>query len=306
MAKQWLRKFKIVVGDKDGNGLDLSDLRCRFEISQSSLQTPKTLVARLYNVSKETANKIEKEFIHVFLFAGYEENFGQIFSGQIRQKIYSRENSTDTYLEIIGAEGDEAYNWAFVNKTIAAGYSQKDVYSEILNPMKDHNVTKGVTPTFSEATSPRGRVMYGMCKDQLRTFGQTNNCDWSISDGKVDMTAAGEPESKEAIVLNSSTGMIGIPQQTINGVTVRCLINPSIKTRTLLKIDNDSITDLRVPTSIASKEELTKPDKDADGLYLVYSVQYIGDTRGNPWYCDLVCETYGEGVLLSGAYLQAT
>lgn len=306
MAKQWLRKFKLVVGDKDGNGLDLSDLRCRFEISQATIQTPKSLVARIYNVSKDTANKIEKEFIHVFLFAGYEENFGQIFSGQIRQRIYGRENNTDTYLEIIGAEGDEAYNWAFVNKTVAAGYTQKDVYSELVAPMKDHNVTKGVTPTFAEAVSPRGKVMYGMCRDQLRTFGQTNNCDWNISDGKVNMTPAGQPISKEAIVLNAATGMIGLPQQTMNGITVRCLINPSIKADTLLKIDNESIQGYRFSTSDIATDSLSYPDKDADGLYYVYTVQYIGDTRGNPWYCDLVCTAH-EGVApMTEAYLNAT
>lgn len=305
MAQQWLRKFKLVVGDKEGNGLDLSDLRCRFEISQAALQTPKSLVARIYNVSKETADKIEKEFVHVFLMAGYEENFGQIFSGQIRQRIYGRENSTDTYLEIIGAEGDEAYNWSFVNKTIAAGYSQKDVYSELLAPMKDHNVTKGVTPTFAEATSPRGKVMYGMCKDQLRTFGQTNNCNWAIADGKVDMTPAGKAESEEAIVLNAATGMIGLPQQTMNGITVRCLINPSIKTRTLLKIDNSSIQGLRLSTDYQATDSLSYPDKDADGLYLVYTVQYIGDTRGNPWYCDLICEAQTGVAPMTEAYLSA-
>lgn len=306
MAQQWLRKFKLVVGDDEGNGLDLSDLHCRFEISQSMIQTPKSLVARVYNVSKETADKIEKEFVHVFLFAGYEENYGQIFSGQIRQKVYGRENNTDTYLEIIGTEGDAAYNWAFVNKTIAAGYSQKDVYSEIINPMRDFNVTQGVAPTFAEAVSPRGRVMYGMCRDQLRTFGQTNNCDWSISDGKVEMTPSGEPESKEAIVLNAATGMIGLPQQTLNGVTVRCLINPSIKTRTLLKIDNASIQGYRFSTSDIATDSLSYPDTDADGLYLVYTVQYIGDTRGTPWYCDLVCEAH-EGVApMTQPYLNAT
>lgn len=305
MSEQWLRKFKLVVGDDDGNGLDLSDLRCRFEISQAFNQTPKSLVARLYNVSRETANKIEKEFVHVWLHAGYVDNHGQIFSGQIRQRVYGRESPTDTYLEIVATEGDEAYNWAFVNKTVAAGYSQGDVYSELIAPMKDHNVTQGITPTFAEATSPRGKVMYGMCRDQLRTFGQTNACDWSISDGKVDMAADGEPESQEAIVLNSATGMIGMPQQTINGVTVRCLINPAIRTRTLIKIDNESIQDYRFSTAYTATDSLSVPNKDADGLYLVYSVQYIGDTRGTPWYCDIVAENHDGEAPMTQPYLSA-
>lgn len=303
MAKQWLRKFKLVVGDDKGNGLDLSDLHCRFEISQATIQTPKTLIARIYNVSRETADKIEKEFIHVWLQAGYEENFGQIFSGQIQQKLIGRENNTDTYLELIGAEGDEAYNWAFVNKSLSAGYTQKDVHSEIVAPMKEHDVTQGATPTFSDAQSPRGRVLYGMCRDQMRTFGQTNNCDWSINDGKVNTVPDGEPLVKEAVVLNSGSGMIGLPQLTINGVNVRCLINPSIQTGSLLKIDNSSIQGVALPTSYTFVN--TYPDKSADGLYVVYSLQYIGDTRGNPWYCDIVAESHEGMAPLTQAYLNA-
>ena len=60
-------------------------------------------------------------------------------------------------------------------------------------------------------------------------------------DGKLQMVN----ENKyihEAIVLNSETGLIGMPQQTMGaGVNVRCLINPNIRINGLIQLDQASV-----------------------------------------------------------------
>jgi len=46
----------------------------------------------------------------------------------------------------------------------------------------------------------------------------------------------------EAIVLNSRTGLIVMPQQTMGaGVNVRCLINPNIRVGGLIELDQASV-----------------------------------------------------------------
>lgn len=287
MADQWLRQFSLVIGDKEGNGLDLSELHCRFEITRAAVQTPAQLTARVYNLSKETVQKIQKEFTHVWLQAGYEQNYGLIFGGEIRQKVVGRENSTDTFLEMIAADGDSAYNWGITNSTLAAGYNKDDQIKVIADSLQEYEITNGYLPEFDKDKAPRGKVMFGMTRDYLRTLSKTANCTWRFEDGKLNVVPADKPIPNEAVVLTSATGMIGMPQQTIDGIMVRCLINPSIRMGTMVKIDNASVQNARI--SVAYGYVNTNPDTSLDGLYLVYGVNYVGDTRGQSWYCDLAC-----------------
>jgi hypothetical protein len=67
------------------------------------------------------------------------------------------------------------------------------------------------------------------------------NGNWWYENNQVNIV----PDDKyieEAIVLNSQTGLIGMPQQTMGaGVNVRCLINPNIKLGGLIRLDQASV-----------------------------------------------------------------
>lgn len=44
-----------------------------------------------------------------------------------------------------------------------------------------------------------------------------------------------------------------------------------------------------------------------DGVYIVQSISYTGDTRGNPWYMDLMCGARGaKDLQSSSAIIRAT
>lgn len=90
--------------------LDLSTLRVQFTVRHASVQTPKTLTARVTNVSKQTAAMVQQEFTQVSLSAGYVGALGLLFRGEVRQFRFGRESPTETYLDIIAADGDKAYS----------------------------------------------------------------------------------------------------------------------------------------------------------------------------------------------------
>lgn len=122
MAQQWLRYCKLTVAG-GGDSVDLSQLRIRFQVTQHNLQSPNAADITITNLSDQTVKRIKGEGTEVTLEAGYEENPGLIFKGQIIQKRSGRENPVDTYLNIIAQGGDQAYNHAVVSKTLAAGRS---------------------------------------------------------------------------------------------------------------------------------------------------------------------------------------
>src|ERR1700760_4157700 len=114
---QFLRFGQLVVS-KGANGLDLSNLRFRFEVKASDVETPNTLVVRVYNLAEQTVNSIIQEFDTVTLTAGFVNgNKGNIFQGDIKQFYFGKERNVDSFLEIRAGDGDIAYTKTVINET---------------------------------------------------------------------------------------------------------------------------------------------------------------------------------------------
>lgn len=159
--------------------------------------------------------------------------------------------------------------------------------------------------------------MYGMAREQLRTLAGATGSSWHISDGAINMVPLAATLPGDAEVLTSMTGLIGMPQQTINGVTARSLLNPRIKHGGQIKIDNASVQqqafNISYQPGLANHVFTQEGDGvvsntglDADGNYKVYSITMIGDTRGQEWYSDLVCVGIDATAPLAGPYINAT
>ncbi|NTA27391.1 phage protein [Allorhizobium ampelinum] len=289
MAEQWIRYCKLTI-EGGGDAIDMSSLRIRFQVTQHTLQSPNAADITISNLSDNTVNLIKKEGQTVTLEAGYEQNPGLIFKGQIIQKRSGRENPVDTYVNVIAQGGDQAYNHAVVNKTLAAGSTYKDQVMVCYEAMKEFGVTLGNIADLGSKKMPRARVMHGMARDILRTIAISTGTSWSIQNNQLTFTKNNEPNSKSAIVLNSRTGMIGLPQQTIDGITVRCLLNPQIVPGTLIQIDQASVQEVKLSADYtAVVQNAMIPSTADDGFYKVLVVNHSGDTRGQDWYSDILC-----------------
>lgn len=292
--RQWLRKCSLLVSRPDGQALDLSQLRVTFKILQAEIQTPNVAWIRVYNPAPDTVRRIgpQREFTRVILQAGYEEgNFGIIFDGQIKQAKHGRDNAIDTYLEIAAADGDTAYNSAVVSLTLAAGSTTRDIINQAARAMAPYNVTLGPLPdNLPNTRLPRAITLHAMARDVMRAAAAWAGCNWSIVNGQITFTPVGGYVEGEAVVLTAYTGMVGMPEQTQDGIMVRCLLNPRIFPGRRIKLDNDSIQQARLNLSYTGElqnEQL--PPLQNDGFYRVVAVDWVGDTRGQEWYNELTC-----------------
>lgn len=294
-AQQYLRDCLLVVAGSDGKGLDLSELRIKFSVKRSDTQTPNTADIRVYNLSQDTAAKIRKEFTQVVLEAGYVGNRGVIFKGNIKQIILGRESATDTFIDIIAGDGDKAYNFSIVNKTLGKGSTQDNQVAAAVEAMSKNGVTQGPMGNQPKTKLPRGKSMYGQAKDYLRNSAQTSGNVWSIQNEKVTMVSTTSYLPGTVIVLNSNTGMIGTPQQTNEGVNVKCLLNPGMGVSTRVRIDEASVA--RIKTNLeaiaaanaAGTSAPILPVLSTDGTYYVLTLEHTGDNRGVDWYTSLIC-----------------
>lgn len=285
MSDMWTRAVELKIGDDD-SGMDLSSLRISFDVDKKDESTPNTAVISVYNVSRGTYNKVAKEFTRVTLSAGYKDNHSLIFNGTIKQVVFRKENATDSVMVILAGDGDIAYNYSVTNTTLAAGSSQKDVIYAAMQGYNTNGVSSGFNGIKDAPSLPRGKVMFGASRDFLQNASLNTGLDFSVQDGQAQFVASKGSLPLEAVILNSKSGLVGVPAQTQDGITATCLLNPSLKVGGVVKINESDVQEMIINPDAAAD---TPPAAiDADGLYRIYSVRYNGDTHGNDWYCSLV------------------
>jgi hypothetical protein len=287
-ARQYLRKCRLIIADDAGNGLDLSNLRIKFSVKKTDAQTPNAAEIQVWNLADDTANRIKKEFTQVTLEAGYEENIALIFKGNVKRISKGKENGVDSFIMIYAGDGDKAYNYSITNTTLAAGSTQNDQVNAAINNMKNNGISTGNIPSLGTEKLARGKVMYGMSRDYLRQSAKTTGTTWSIQDGKVQFVSLTEVLPNQAVVLNSSSGLIGSAEQTTEGIKAKCLLNPMLKIASKVKINEEDVTEQKqTDEGDGKKKNLTATA--ADGFYRLLAVEHVGDTHANEWYSNIVC-----------------
>ena len=288
---QYLRKVTLLVTDVQGNTLDLSDLRIKFAVKQSSAETPNAADIRVYNLSDQAAIQVKTQFKKVTLQGGYDSNFGIIFQGNIKQVIIGRESATETFIDIIAGDGDLAYNHAVVVQTLSKGSDQNAQIQACLTATNPLGVTGGGNSTVTGTQKrPRGKVLFGNAKNYLREVAQTTQCSWSVQNEQVQFVKTKSYLPGTAVLLTASTGMIGTPQQTTQGVNVKCLLNPYIKINGRIQLDNKTIQQFKIDLTLkpGAATNVAQP-LPSNGVYFVLAVEHNGDTRGVEWYTNVIC-----------------
>jgi hypothetical protein len=217
-----------------------------------------------------------------------------IFAGEIKQVRKGRINATDTYFDILAADNDLGYNQGVIKQTLAKDWTSRDVLDNAVVAM---GVTPGYIDTMTAGAASRGKVQYGMARDQIRNLARSQQFSWSVQDGKLQTVRNTSYIPGAVVRLNAQSGAVIVPEQTQGGITVRCLLNPALRVGGALQINNASIQraflgqeylylEGRIRQDILDAE---LPKISNDGLYRIYVLDYSGDTRGQEWYANIVC-----------------
>jgi hypothetical protein len=272
--------------------IDLSQLRFRFEVRASDVETPNTMTVRVYNAGQQTVNSITQEFDTVTLTAGYQNgNKGTIFQGDIKQIFVGRERNVDRFLDIMAGDGDQAYTQSVINKSFPAGSTQGQQLAAIAASMNlpVANTANGLLSTGGILA--RGKTLFGMSRLYMSELSQFSNARWSIQNGVVTLVPITGYLPGQAVQINSATGMIGTPEQTDNGIMIRCYLNPLIRIGQLVQINNSDINrnTLNKQMFPSYTSQYYPATVTHDGFYRVLVAEHVGDTRGNDWYTELTC-----------------
>ena len=283
----WQRRVQLLIGQDDGQWLDVSELRIRFHVEQALVGKPGHAVITVNNMANDTAQRIQREGAPVILQAGHEGNAGLIFRGTAIQIRRGRESQTDTFLEITAIDGDVAYMYATVNVSMAAGWTHTDQLKEMQKGMRAKGVDPGYTGELYQNKAVRGKALFGAVRDHMHDFSVSTGTEWAINMGKMDVVPVGGILPDEAFLLTPDTGLIGMPTQSVDGIHVRALLNPCFRAGAQVKLQNSSIVMAQINPAYA--DVTYNAPIDLDGAYKIYSVSHVGDTRGNDYYTDMIC-----------------
>lgn len=293
MASQWIRKIGLTI-TTDGKALDLSALRIKFKTTQMDLDSSMLPMAviTVFNPSEQTRKQVQNEYQEVLLQAGYQDGeFGAIFKGQINEVRVGRYNATDSFLTIVAADGYE-FGRAMMNRSIPAG---SDVNQMTLDHLKElaSGAEFGVdADSFknSGVTNIRGKVLWGSSMLGAKNLADNNAMTWTVDQGQLTFVPFTGYAPGDAVVLSTTTGLIGVPEATLEGINATCLLNPRIRIGQRVQIKADDINNTVVrPNAPRLSAVPHYANRTVAGFYRALVVEHEGDTRGQEWYTNLVC-----------------
>lgn len=328
----WLRKYRILITDKnDKEALDVSDLHCVFEVHKRRSQGASYAIVRIYNLSAEAEKMIINDGDRVIIEAGYKgtqqsvisggstddwtlysraglvgeqgqsvgdnaavPQYGVIFDGQVIYPTRAKETNADYVLTLSCVDGNQPLNFNYIQKSINKGMNQRQIFDVVCNsgdvPIPAAHVTDGL----SEQVLPRGKVFFGQPVDYIEDICRGNGALYFMDGGNVNIYKLTDVADDEALVIDPYTGLIGIPQQTVNGLNFRVLLNPSIKLMTKIKLARSEVQEQTI--TVGQRQRAL----DDEWIYQAIEVIHRGDSLGNDWYTEIVgISRYGAGSLPS-------
>ena len=284
--------------------IDLSDLHAVFNTTAWVNGTPKILRIRIYNLNPQTILPVQNEGGQIYLSAGYKDQYGMIFSGQIVQIRSGREKGVDTFWDLTASDGDMFYTQGFISTSIDSSQTSlpNRMFQIVKNTQTPTNMTLEEndiiidTSTSTNNTLPRGRVYFGMSKDHLRNVAHSVGALYEI-ENETQVKILGVDRTKQIAVpdINYKTGLIGVPTQTVEGIQFRMLLNPFIVQGMRIHLNSHAIAYKEAQVlpggGVNPAEANVYNQTSTDGYYKVLYCTHTGDTRGTPWYTDVTCYT---------------
>jgi len=285
MSRQWLRKIGLTLTN-GGTALDLSQMHIRFNTTQMDLEEcpfPRAEVT-IFNLNPDTVKKIQDEYTEVILQAGYEGgDFGVIFKGTITLIRTGRFNALDSFVQLAVADGDKA-QFSVVAQSVKAGQTPAAVAKALSKSTEVNGVKINPAGITGGVQYIRGKVLWGSAVARANELAVSQGGTYSIIDGQLVFTPLQGYQPGDIVVLNTETGLIGVPEATIEGIQFTSLLNSKIRLGQRVQINNKDINTTEARKAPTTQAVPLFADVTADGVYRAVVVEHQGDTRGQEWY----------------------
>ncbi len=257
------------------NAIRVTDLRVSFEVERTLRSEPDSCRLSIYNLAERTRGEVEKTPLFVRLDAGYDGQFEELFSGDLRYGLsHHDEELWETALEV--GDGERAHRFARVSRSFGAGIDTLTAVREVARSM-------GLTVRASPAALVELRSQYaaglalaGPARNELDRLLGRHGMTWSIQSGRLQVLRAGEARADLAQVVSQDSGLIGSPEY---GPPQKKGEPPVLHFQTLLR------------PGIVPGGRVQLNSSAIRGIFRVARVLHRGDTHGSEWVSEVEATT---------------
>jgi len=248
--------FKVLLKNKT---IEIRELRIKFDIKKSRTREQNKATIEIYNLNETTRANIKKEGVTVELFAGYADDVGLIFRGDIREVFHKKINA-DMITTITAGDGDNALRSSSVNLTLPAEATLKEQVELLADKLEGIKKGKIVGIDGLEGNK-RATTFVGSVREELDRLAVKYDFAYTVENHVFNLvrnrqhTGLGE-------VISVESGMIEAPIATEKGVDVKTLLNNNLKCNSLFRLES----------------KFLKRD------YRVDELSFKGDTHSQEWF----------------------
>lgn len=273
----WIRAATLQIGSKKYN---MNGLNFDFEIPFEDSTTLQTATVNIYNLSKSTRSNIRRGDA-VIINAGYEEDVGSIFVGQVSSCSHTHQK-TDWITKLTATAAMKEWLSRKVNKTYNKGITAAEIIRDLLNIF---GIEVGQLELSENKVYTRGRVCSGKVKDILIQI-VVNECKsrFLIRNGNIIIS---NPNTgiNNGYVLSPESGLLNTSneaEETVIAVGTDSQLSQTEKDEKGTYISRACLLNYH----IGPADVIQIKSKDLNGKFLVAGGKHTGNPKGE-WKTEL-------------------
>jgi len=279
------RVYKLLIGSKgQTQGLEISELRIKFDIEKTADKNPNTNKIQIWNLSEKTRRELEKPDTRCLLYAGYAEDRGPllIFSGDVTF-AWSKVDGPDIITEFELGDGSKEIR----DSTISVGYNRGVKSNQVLTDVsKQMGLPLNLAANLPERMWQNGLSYFGSAKGLLDKVTKGTNLEWSIQNGNVQVIEKGMVTTRQGIEIAVDSGMVGSPERERSNKGETKSKKHKGKSDAKQQWDGWKVKTLLMPT-LNPGDRVVLKSKFAEGIFRIETLQHTGDNWEGDWQTEL-------------------
>jgi hypothetical protein len=249
----FMRQVEVTIGPKGGEGVKINSLKIAFEIEKTDKPESNTAKLQIYNLSKDTHDKICAAGNHCALKAGYaDETIAAILFGDVVKG--TRKKSGADYVTEIEVKDGRA---AVMAGQVSVSYTRD---TDALTIVQDLIDAIGLPSKGTELIPPGAKYSgafsdIGQAADILRKVLNKYDLCYTVQNEMIYILKEGEASESTGLRLAPETGLLTIPQpvsdkteetdpekEAANAWSFRTMLFPQLIPGAACKVESSSIT----------------------------------------------------------------
>lgn len=215
-------------------------------VNHTSGSSPNDATVTVFNLSNHAQETLMVEGNKIEIEAGYWPQGGYretslIFSGQIRKALTNRSGTTDTATVITCGDGDDGYAHSRA-RAIVEEPTPGSIFDQLMVAFEAQGLQRGEVRLPDVAAEARPRTIDRSARRELTDLAYQYDLQWSIQDGYVNVWPRDEARLDTGYVLGPETGIIGNPQFTDKGVTLKTMMLGHLRPGDTFLLENRATT----------------------------------------------------------------